>query len=678
MLMKLSLRNAKRQFNEYALFFVTLTCAVASMYAFNALIFSDTVKSLPDMEPLPYLIVAASLLIILIMGWIISYMINYMLKKRSREFSVYMVSGIPNQKIRVLIFLENSLIGLLAFSFGILLGMLFSQILEAVLLNIFGLPYTLHFSFSISAVGLTFLYFAVMLIYSIQKNGRWIRRVQLRDMLYYDRQNEKMLVSGSTSMVAFFSLSILSCCAGFLFIYFQPLGKGYDILAGTIFLALFLFGFFTSVPAFLVTQFGGRTDWKYQKQRLVAFRGFTAKIRSISMVMAMLSILFMLAITFGGIAVTTGLMVTKTVESGAFDIMILHNGELFDSSKYSAIIRQKYSTQDYTYGIYTDGKSDFLAMRNQVVVEAGRSIRFSYAEFQHDTCMTQRDYLNLREILGYKRLELDPTLCYVHCVPALEKDFKALIEQQRNLECGGYEFATNGVFSEPFSQLNDYGNGSNYVIIVPNNAVAQMQVVYGVYAAKTETALGPMDLQYITDICDGLVQLSRSSAKTAPNGLPTVFTHNDMDYLTGKWMDKAEFQYLYSIVITLFYLALILEITGAAILATQVLSDWQTKQRQDRILLQLGMSERLISKLNNRQLSQIFFLPILPSLILSICFVFICAKKILVSFFLLPMVPDLLWIGQSLGLSLILFSLLYAIYYIAAQISYGQRYKKIS
>ena len=115
MLMKLSLRNARRQFTEYALFFVALTCAVASMYAFNALIFSDTVKALPDMELLPFLIVVASLLIILIMGWIISYMINYMLKKRSREFSVYMVSGIPNEKIRRLIFYENSLIGLLAF-----------------------------------------------------------------------------------------------------------------------------------------------------------------------------------------------------------------------------------------------------------------------------------------------------------------------------------------------------------------------------------------------------------------------------------------------------------------------------------------------------------------------------------------------------------------------------------
>ena len=371
MLMKLSLRNAKRQFNEYTLFFVTLTCAVASMYAFNALIFSDTVKALPDMELLPYLIVAASLLIILIMGWIISYMINYMLKKRSREFSVYMVSGIPNRKISRLIFYENSLIGLLAFVPGVLLGMLFSQILEAVLLNMFGLPYTLHFSFSPSTVGLTLLYFAVMLLYSIRKNGKWIRRVQLRDMLYYDRQNENAPFSGGISAILIFCLSVLAGCAGFLLIYIQPIGKGYDILIGTAFLLLFLFGFFISVPAFLVTRFGNRIDWKYRNQRLVPFRGFTAKISSTSTVMGMLSILFMLAITFGGIGSTIGLMVTKNVEAGAFDIMILHKGELRDFSRYAAIIQQDFSAQGHTYGIYTNGRTEFLSVHEQTVIEAG-------------------------------------------------------------------------------------------------------------------------------------------------------------------------------------------------------------------------------------------------------------------------------------------------------------------
>ena len=204
MLMKLSFRNVKRQFDEYTLFFVTLTSTVASMYAFNALIFSDTVKALPEMELLPYLIIAASLLIILIMGWMISYMVNYILKRRSREFSVYMVSGIQNRKISTLFFYENSLIGLLAFFPGILLGMLISQILEAVLLNMFGLPYMLHLGFSLPALGLTFLYFSAMLLFSIRKNGKWICRVQLRDLLYYDRKTENSSVSGNISAVSIF------------------------------------------------------------------------------------------------------------------------------------------------------------------------------------------------------------------------------------------------------------------------------------------------------------------------------------------------------------------------------------------------------------------------------------------------------------------------------------------
>jgi len=231
------------------------------------------------------------------------------------------------------------------------------------------------------------------------------------------------------------------------------------------------------------------------------------------------------------------------------------------------------------------------------------------------------------------------------------------------------------VFSESFSQVNDYGNGAGYVIVVPDGAIRQMEIVYSVYAAVSKKSLSPNDLQNITSACDGLVQLDRSSAKSTPSGAPTIFMHEDMDYLSGKWMDKTEFHYLYSMLICLFYLALILEITGAAILATQVLSDWQVKQRQDRILRQLGMNERLVSKLNNRQLSQIFLLPLIPSLVLSICFVYVCAKKILVSFFPLPIVPDILWIGQSLAITLVLFSLLYSIYYVAARISYGQRGK---
>lgn len=48
MLKKLILRNAKRQLGDYVLYCITIACAVACMYAYNALLFqirSDSFRS---------------------------------------------------------------------------------------------------------------------------------------------------------------------------------------------------------------------------------------------------------------------------------------------------------------------------------------------------------------------------------------------------------------------------------------------------------------------------------------------------------------------------------------------------------------------------------------------------------------------------------------------------------
>lgn len=666
MLLKLSFRSAKRQWKEYALFFVTLACAAAAMYAFNALIFSELVETLPNMEILPWLIASASLLMFFIMSWLIRYMLRYMLKRRSREFSIYMVSGISNRKIGAMMCMENSLIGLLAFGLGILPGLLFSQILEAVLRHLFGLPYALRFHISLPAAGLTFLCFAAMMLHAIRKNRKWIRRIPLRALLCYDRQNEKAPVSGGRAAVLVFCLSVVSGCIGLLLLCIQPFGRGYDVLFGTAFLLLFLFGFFISVPAFLAARWGARADWKYKRGRLVPFRGFTAQVHSASTMMGVLSVLFMLALTFGGTAATIGLMVAKDIEESAFDVLILHPGEMQSFAPYAALLKEDFSARGHTYGLYTNGKTDLLALRDQAIAAAARTPRRLCAEFQHDVCISQSDYQALRALLHYEPLELDPALCYIHCVPALESSMRAWTEQQD-------AFAARGVFTEPFSQLNDYGNGPGCVIVVPDHAAEQMETVYSVYAAVTEEPLGPEALQGITDAFDDLVLLDRSSARNTPGGAPTAFLYDDKNCLSGKWADKAGVHYLYSIPICLFYLALVLEMTGAAILATQVLGDGQSKQRRDRILRQLGMREQRIARANSRQLSHIFLLPLLPALPLSTAYVAISAKHMLGGFFSLPPVPDILWIGQSLGIAWALFAALYAVYYVTARISGGWR-----
>lgn len=51
MLKELSVRNAKRQFKDYSLYFITLSCTVSFMYAFNSLIFSDIIETFRNFKP---------------------------------------------------------------------------------------------------------------------------------------------------------------------------------------------------------------------------------------------------------------------------------------------------------------------------------------------------------------------------------------------------------------------------------------------------------------------------------------------------------------------------------------------------------------------------------------------------------------------------------------------------
>lgn len=390
--------------------------------------------------------------------------------------------------------------------------------------------------------------------------------------------------------------------------------------------------------------------------------------------MGMLSILFMLSIAFWGIGAAVNRMANKNIEMSPFDIMILHKEELADFSSYDNLLKSNFPIREsYSYGIYTDSKNNFLTIRDYTITESGRENSLVYAEFQHDTYMRQSDYIKLREMLKLDIVELNSNCCYIHCLPALKNNFKTYIREQREyLDSEGYCFSEDGIFTEPFYQIEAYGNGLNYIIVIPDQAINEMKILYSLYAAVADTSFNSYDLDRILDECDGLVKLDRSVGKSVSisNGYTSLITNND--YLFGKWIEKGSLSHLYAMSICLFYLAFVLEIIGVAILAIQILSDREKKCRQDRILQQLGMENKHVDRIKSIQLLMIFMIPALPSLIVASCFVYVCAKKMQISAFYLPLFENNCWIIQSFCNSTIFFALLYCIYYAATRISYGK------
>lgn len=80
MLGKLAFRNMKRSVRDYLVYMLTMTLVTALMYAFNSLIFQNTLTGYFELEAMMEIMIGlATVFIVLIVAWLINYMVKFML-----------------------------------------------------------------------------------------------------------------------------------------------------------------------------------------------------------------------------------------------------------------------------------------------------------------------------------------------------------------------------------------------------------------------------------------------------------------------------------------------------------------------------------------------------------------------------------------------------------------------
>ena len=142
MLLKLAWRGTLRNARDYLIYLITVSLSFALVYAFNTLVFSQEFRELNAWsENIVLMILLLSVLVVLILGWLVSYMTGFILSKRSRELGLYMLLGIKRSSIALLFLLENALLGGLALLLGLLIGTGIYQVLISATTYILRLPY---------------------------------------------------------------------------------------------------------------------------------------------------------------------------------------------------------------------------------------------------------------------------------------------------------------------------------------------------------------------------------------------------------------------------------------------------------------------------------------------------------------------------------------------------------
>ncbi len=198
MFAKLAFKNIKRSIKDYAIYFFTLVLGVAIFYVFNALgsqtIMLDVSDRIRDMLDLMNVILGTvSVFVSFILGALIIYASRFLIKRRSKEFGIYLTLGMSKRKISLILLLETFFIGILSLGVGLLLGIAASQLTSVLVANMFDANLTnFHFVFSASAFIKTLIYFGIIYLIVMIFNTIIISRQKLINLLSNSRRNEKV------------------------------------------------------------------------------------------------------------------------------------------------------------------------------------------------------------------------------------------------------------------------------------------------------------------------------------------------------------------------------------------------------------------------------------------------------------------------------------------------------
>ena len=362
----------------------------------------------------------------------------------------------------------------------------------------------------------------------------------------------------------------------------------------------FLFGFFLSFASGVPAFFDRRPARKYRGQSLLVFRTLTAKLATMGVLMATISMIFTATlISEGAGLVFRGLFAGRAAESACFDLYIGAAGDGPVSRDYFDFIQDNISVErELHYCVYQ-------AEDSRVMDYVERMGEDYHRYFDRDPVLRYSDYAALRAIAGYPPVELKPGEYLIHCRAYLEKHLTGYTQP---ISLGGASLIPGGVHAEHLLQNYDTGNGARYILVVPDEAAEGLPVFHHAYAAKTAQPVAESQFDLLCDINYRLGEQNLLEP-----------SYDEIHTRASEKAEEAAQTVLF--VFPLFYLALALTMTAATILTIQQLSETERYKRQFQLLQKLGMDRREMAKALGRQFAIYYALPAVPPVLIGVPFI---------------------------------------------------------
>jgi putative ABC transport system permease protein len=313
MYFKLSLRNVKRSISDYYIYFSTLIFGICIFYMLNLAFSKEVIIKLTVVQH-SYMklysgdISICSICIAFLLAFLIIYANNFMIKRRKKEFGIYMTLGMSKRGISSILLCETFIIGLISLIVGLFLGIVLSQALQALISKaLMGDVPKYRLQISESAIFKTIVYFTVTFILTSFFNFISILKCKIIYLINDLKKNQEVKQQNTYISIFLFLISIL--CLEFSYrtlLSYKALIPSKEYLSAIILTIVGTFLFFMSLSRLLLKLMILNKKLYLKKLNVFIFRQLNSKINTISASISMSVICLMISFSMILVAITRG------------------------------------------------------------------------------------------------------------------------------------------------------------------------------------------------------------------------------------------------------------------------------------------------------------------------------------------------------------------------------------
>lgn len=614
---KIAINNVKKRFKDYTIYFLTIAFAVCIFYSFNSI---ESQKALLDMNKnqaeymslVTTLISYVSVFVSFILGGLILYANNFLIKKRKKELGIYMTLGMSKRKISKILLSETLIVGVLSLIAGLLLGLVVSQGLSLFTAKLFDVGMTeFKFIISSSAILKTVLYFALIFGVLMIFNTRIIAKYKLIDMLTAARKSEDIKIKNPIiSSIIFISGIIILGTAYYLVtksgLNPDKLGFKLSIVFGIIGTA----GFFYGIAGFLLGVIQRSKNIYLKKLNIFVTRQISSKVNTNFVSMTVISLMLFITI----VLLSTGLSFKSALEKGIvvpFDASV----KLFtdEENKYKSMedvfkaINYDFNGKEpiFINGYIIDGIDANMILKDYAVGEFKKSLDNGKHRWEYIDTIKISDYNKIRSLYGEEQLSINDNEILVTSNFTEAKDsVKNFIKNSPQVSIAGkeYKVANKEYLNEAVynSELAD----NVLTIIVPDD-FKDMTLNAAYMNMNYKNPNDPAEEEDMNSLFDSfrrydeiydlpMIRATKSQVYEASKGLTTMILYIGL------------------------YLGVVFLISSAAVLALQQLSEASDSSDRYKALKKIGATEKMINKTIFTQTAIYFAMPLILAIVSSI------------------------------------------------------------